>query len=119
MREHGAIRPLTEEDRIKGFLKATGGFARSAERWKDSAAKGMTDEELSRALAQELGIFGGSCGPGELWLTFQGAGLKIWIAWEIQNHVRTKPTFEGKSTIAMARLVYAIRDPSNVQMTLF
>ncbi len=119
MREHDAPRSLSEEDRIRGFIKATGGFARSAERWKERAAKGMTDDELSKALAQELGILGGSGGSGELWLTFQGAGLKIWIAWEVQNHVKTKPTFEGKSTIAMARLVYGIKDPSDVQMSLF
>jgi len=119
MREHDDVRGLSEEDRIRGFMKATGGFARSAARWKDRATKGMTDDELSEALAQELGIFGGSGGPGELRLTFQGAGLKIWIAWEVQNHVRTKPTFEGKGTIAMARLVYGIKDPSDVQMSLF
>lgn len=119
MRDHDITRPLTEEDRIKGFIKATGGFARSAERWKERAAKGMTDEELAEALAQELGIFGGSCGPDELSLTFQGARLKIWISWEIQNHVQTRPAFQGKSTIAMARLVYGIKDPADIQFALF
>jgi hypothetical protein len=119
MRDHDISRPLTEEDRIKGFIKATSGFARSAERWKERAAKGMTDDELAEALAQELGIFGGSCGPGEPWLTFQGAGLKIWIAWEVKNHVQTRPAFQGRSTIAMARLVYGIEDPANIQLGLF
>lgn len=42
-------------------------------------ARGARDErrELAEALAQELGTFGGRCGPGELSLTYQGAGLKI------------------------------------------
>lgn len=62
---------------------------------------------------------GGRSGPDELSLWFQGAGLKIWISWEIQNTHRTKPTFEGKSTIAMARFVYGIKDPSDIQLTLF
>jgi hypothetical protein len=119
MREHDAPHALTQEDRVRGFTRATGGYAGSARRWKDRAAAGMTDAALAEALAAELGIFGGSCGPGELWLTFQGAGLKIWISCEIHNHVSMRPTYEGKSTIAMARLVYGIRDPSDVQMTLF
>jgi len=56
--------------------------------------------------------------PGELSLTYQGAGLKIWISWDICNHAATKPTFEGKSTIAMARLVYGIKDPADRQLAL-
>lgn len=112
-------RPLTEADKRQGFVRATGGFSRSAERWAERAAQGMSDSELAEALAQELGIFGGSCGPGELSLTYQGAGLKIWISWEIQNHVTTRPTFAGKETIAMARLVYGLHDPTDRQLALF
>lgn len=112
-------RPLTDADKREGFIRATGGFSGAKRRWAERAARGMTDPELAEALAFELGIFGGSCGPGALWLTYQGAGLKIWIAWEIQNHVTTRPTFAGRSTVAMARLIYEIEDPSNVQMSLF
>lgn len=112
-------RPLTDADKREGFLRATGEFSGAERRWAERAARGMTDAELAKALAFELGIFGGSCGPGELWLTYQGAGLKIWISWEVQNHVTTRPTFEGRSTITMARLVYGIKDPSNAQMSLF
>lgn len=112
-------RPLTEADRRAGFLRATGGFSKAAERWAERAARGLADDELAEALAYELGIFGGSCGPGDLWLTFQGAGLKIWISWESHNHVTMRPTFAGKSTIAMARQVYGIRDPVDRQFDLF
>lgn len=112
-------RPLTEADKREGFMRATGGFSRSGERWAERAACGMTDAELAEALAYEIGIFGGRCGPDELWLTYQGAGLKIWISWEIQNHVKAKPIFEGKGTIAMARLVYGIKDPADRQLVLF
>ena len=77
------------------------------------------DAELAEALAYEIGIFGGRCGPGELWLTYQGAGLKIWISWEIQNHVTAKPTFEGTITVAMARRSYEINDPADRQLVLF
>lgn len=112
-------RPLTEADKRHGFMRATGGFCGAKSRWVERAARGMTDAELAEALAYEIGIFGGSCGPDELWLTYQGAGLKIWISWEIQNHVTTRPTFEGKATIAMARLVYGIKDPTVRQLALF
>ncbi len=112
-------RPLTEADKREGFIRATGGFSGAKARWAERAARGLSDAELADALAYELGIFGGSCGPGMLSLTFQGAGLKVWISWEIQNYVTSKPTFEGKSTIAMARYIYGIKDPADKQLTLF
>ncbi len=112
-------RPLTEADKREGFIRATGGFSGAKLRWAERAARGLSDAELSETLAFEIGIFGGRCGPGELSLTYQGAGLKIWISWEIQNHVTAKPTFEGKNTIAMARLVYGIMDLADRQLALF
>lgn len=112
-------RLLTDTERREGFIKATGGFSRSKERWAERAARGMSDAELAEAVAFELGIFGGSGGPGTLDLTFQGAGLKIWISWGVHNHVTMKPTFEGKATIAMARCVYGIKDPADKQLALF
>ena len=45
-------------------------------RWAERASTGLTDEELADALAYEIGIFGGSCGPGEIYLIYQRAGLK-------------------------------------------
>jgi hypothetical protein len=112
-------RLLTDADKREGFIRATGGFSGAKARWVERAARGLTDVELADALAFELGIFGGSGGPGALDLTFQGAGLKIWISWGVHNHVAMKPTFEGKATIAMARLVYSIKDPADQQLALF
>lgn len=111
-------RLLTEGDKRHGFLRATGSFAGAKARWAERVVRGLSDAELAEALAYELGIFGGSCGPDDLWLTFQGAGLKIWISWESQNHYTARPVFEGKTTIAMARLVYGIKDPADRQLAL-
>ena len=111
-------RSLTEADKRKGFMRATGGFSGAKARWAERAARGMSDAELADALAREIGIFGGPCGPDEFWLTYQGTGLKIWISWDVCYHVTTKPTFEGKSTIAMARLAYGIKDPADKQLAL-
>ncbi|CAH1666150.1 conserved hypothetical protein [Hyphomicrobiales bacterium] len=112
-------RPLSEADKRDGFIRAINGYSGAKQRWADRAARGMSDAELAEALAFELGIFGGSGGPDQLSLTFQGAGLKIWISWKVHNHVTTKPTFEGKGTIAFARLVYGIKDPADRQLALF
>ncbi|MBK8174345.1 MAG: hypothetical protein IPK66_03415 [Rhodospirillales bacterium] len=112
-------RPLTEADKREGFIRATGGFSGAKAKWAEHAARGMTDAELAEALAFELGIFGGSCRSDTPHLTFQGAGLKIWISWGIHNHVAMKPTLEGRSTITMARLVYEIKDPTDRQLALF
>ena len=113
------IRQLAAADRLHAFMRATGGYERAAERWAERAQTGLTDEELAEALAYEIGIFGGSCGPGELAITYQGAGLKIWASWEIINHVTEPPVFEGRATIAKAREVYGICDPSDMQLSFF
>jgi hypothetical protein len=91
----------------------------AADRWKQRAGTGMTDEQLAEALKYELGIFGGSSSRGNCPdLMFQGSGLKIWANWEIVNHVTTSPTLQGASTIAMAREVYGIRHPDDRQLAL-
>jgi hypothetical protein len=108
-----------EAERIAGFRKATCGMAGSAARWQERAAKGMSDDELSQALAYEIGTFGGSSSPDGISVSYQAAGLKIWISWEIVNTHQTLPLFQGKATLAMARAVYGIADPSDRQMMLF
>lgn len=113
------MKPLSQQDKLWAFRKATGGFARSQERWAERARAGLTDAQLEQALKYELGIFGGSGGPNEMDIMYQGAGLKIWAAWDVFNHVKTKPIFQGAATISMAREVYGIADPSNDQLALF
>jgi len=109
-------RPLTQADKEEAFRIAT----RSLPKWyADEVVRGMTDEELAAALSRVLGIWGGSCGPGRLDVMFQGSGLKIWAGWHIVNHVMERPIFKGKSTVAMARHIYAIPDPTDPQISLF
>lgn len=108
-------RPLTQADREEVFRLATRSLVKNR---GDKFADGMTNEELEAALKHCLGIFGGSGGPDRLSITYQGAGLKIWGAWHVQNHITTPPLFAGAQTIKMAREVYAIPDPDNKQMSL-
>ena len=66
-----------------------------------------------------MGIFGGMGARNQLSIIYQGSGFKIWAGWHVINHVMEKPIFEGRSTIAMAREVYGIHDPSNNQFAMF
>lgn len=98
------------------FLIAT----RTLPEWyAEEIAEGMTDAELTAALEQVLGIFGGSCGPGRMGVAHQASGLKIWGGWHIVNHHSEKPLFQGKQTLAMARHLYGITNPDDRQMGLF
>ncbi|MEO1136551.1 MAG: hypothetical protein AAFW68_08080 [Pseudomonadota bacterium] len=112
------MKPLSHDDKIYAFKRATGAFAKSHHRWSERAASGLSDEELAEALQFELGVFGGSGGPGQMDIVYQGAGLKIWAGWDVFNHHETKPIFEGQSTIEMARHVYGIADPDDDQLAL-
>jgi hypothetical protein len=109
-------KPLTQADKELIFKQATTGLVHWYGKQFDS---GMTDEELESALKSTLGIFGGSGGSGRPSVSFSGTGLRIWGAWHTVNHVKEKPLFSGKATIAMARQVYRIKDPDNTQMDLF
>jgi hypothetical protein len=76
---------IGEAERMAGFRAATCGMAGAAARWRERAVRGMSDDELTKALAHEIGIFGGSSSPDGISLTCQAAGLKIWISWEIES----------------------------------
>ena len=114
-----AQREITEADRLAGFIRATSNMAGAKRRWNERARTGLTDANLAQALAFEIGIMGGSCGPDSIWLSYQAAGLQIWISWESHSTSATKPVFAGNATIAMARRVYAIKDPADIQLALF
>jgi hypothetical protein len=109
-------RPLTAEEKLKAFRKATNALPSW---YAEQIAAGMTDADLQAALENSLGVFGGSCGPGELDVSYKGAGLRIWAGWQFQNTIRDKPLFSGHATMAMAREVYGITNPQERQMRLF
>ncbi len=112
-------RELTQDDVRNGFIRAVCSYSGARERWTERSSTGLTDEELKEALAYELGTAGGSGAKGALHVNYQGAGLKIWIAWEIVNPYSMPPTLQGSGTMRMAREVFAIADPNNDQLALF
>jgi hypothetical protein len=113
-------RVLTEHDKHQAFLCATRGFANAGTRWQERAARGLTDAELAAALEYELGIEGGaSSTDSRPAYHMKGAGLQIWAGWEWPNPYENEPIFKGAATIAKAREVYGIADPSQRQLALF
>lgn len=109
-------RALSQSDLELIFKLATTSFVR---RYGDQFAKGMSDGDLWRALQDSLGIFGGSGGPDRPSIAYQGSQLKIWGGWRTVNHVQDNPLFQRHGTLAMARSVYGIKDPSRDQLDLF
>lgn len=81
-------------------------------------AERVSDKALEAALERSLGIQGGSSGPGELYITFKGAGLKIWASRDHYWHIEQRPMCRGQATVRMAREVYQIADPTDAQLPL-
>lgn len=112
-------RLLSPDDIIEALKRATNSYQGAEERWQARARQGLTDEQLEEALAYELGTAGGSSGRDILSVEYSRAGLKIWAGWEGTNSYRDRPVLEGKRTMMLAREVYGIADPSDVQISMF
>lgn len=118
--------PLTEKQIILGFRRATRGFTQNCwTEWTEMARIGMTDEVLEIRLKLCIGIMGASSGCDEYpEYSYQASGLKIWLGNDQWGRISergndVKPTFQGKQTIAMARRVYGIKNPNQLQAELF
>ena len=111
---------ISEADRLYAFTVSTSGSAGAADRWASRSRSGLTDDELWTALSSEIGEFGGRSGPDRMCVTYQSSGLRIWGSWHMMpipsdNRV---PLFKGLSTLAMARRVYGVADPTDMQLEL-
>jgi hypothetical protein len=109
--------PLTAEEKLWAFRKATTSMEGADKRWADRVAKGLTDEQLEEAIAYELGAFG-SHGGDPVGVTYQGSGLRIW-ADRCLGSRNNPPILQGHDTVAFARRVYGIADPNDKQGRLF
>lgn len=103
------------------FQDATLSFEGAINRWYRDAQEGRTDEQLIQRLRTELGDYGGQsqCGPtADITIEYTAEGLRIWASRDGLSRHTKKPVLEGKATLAMARLIYAIKDPSSGQLSL-
>jgi len=112
-------RPVTQSDKRLAFIRTVHTTSGAKDRWQARAKTGLTDEELKRALAYELGIAGGCSGYDDCpAIAYQAAGLKIWASWDSVNAYSDSPVLEGEHTIRMARQVLNILNPDDKQMSL-
>ncbi len=117
--EKTVSRILSEDNKKEVFIRAVTSMAGAKKRWKERAETGLDEQSLYDALRYELGTACGSGCSDRINIAYQGAGLKIWASWQSVNHCIDTPIFEGKHTMAMARLVYSICDPDDRQQKLF
>lgn len=110
-------KPLTQNDKLAAFLLVVGA---SRPIWIELAQTGAEDDELAITLERMIGIEGGTSARDHCPATwYRAAGLRIWASWEMVFPHRERPIFAGRTTIAMAREVFAIPDPSDDQLKLF
>lgn len=112
-------RQLSHSDIIEALRRATNSYQGAEKRWQERASRGLTDEQLEEALAYELGTAGGSGGRDILSIEYSRSGLKIWASWDSTNSYRDSPVLEGKRTMMLAREIYGIADPTDMQRRLF
>ena len=108
--------PLTQAEKTEIFKLATRVLLH---RYGAQFRAGMSDDDLRSALAESLGLFGGSGSPDGPSVAYSGAGFRIWGGRHTVNHHTQRPLFAGDLTVAMAREVYGIADPQSGQLKLF
>jgi len=113
------IKQISQHEAQEAFLRAVCSYQGSKVRWIKRAQTGLDDEALKAALKYELGTFGGSGSRDSLNIAYQGDGLKIWAGSYSLNPCTDAPIFEGTQTIKMARYMFNIADPSDLQIDLF
>ena len=113
------MQQLTNEEKqqsLKRALTCTGG---ALDRWSARAATGLNDADMAKAVRYELGICGGSGCSNSIHIHYEGAGLKVWAAWEIFIPQSEEPIFQGDATIKAARCLFGVKNPDDVQLDLF
>lgn len=110
------MKPVTPKDKVAAFTAVTPRFFRDYQHMFEG---GMSDAEIESALKNQFGDFGSRGAADQLYITYQSSGLKLWVSWHIHNYVQEEPTLFGIRTIAMAREIYGITNPDDVQMAFF
>ena len=110
---------FSQDEKRGVFLRAVCSYQGAKKRWEKRAKTSLNDHDLEQALKHEIGIAGGSGCRDSISIAYQGSGLKIWASRTTPNHGTDEPIFQGTQTMKMARLVFNIADPSNLQADLF
>ena len=113
------MRKLTEIDKQQSLRRALTCMQGSGDRWLNRANTGLNDTDMAQAVRYELGISGGSGCRDSIDIHYEGAGFKVWAAWECFNHCLEEPIFQGNATIKAARLLFGVKNTNDLQLDLF
>jgi len=115
---------LSQDDKNILFLHATQRYGGSAQRWKERAEKGLTDEELKEALSYEMGQGGMMTSKIELDYNSSGFVIRGYVKKEGKRDIekiRDYPLVcSGNQSVKYARELYQIPYPDLAgQQSLF
>lgn len=96
------------EKELAGFRGALMTHQGAKERWGELRAKGANNEELLCAIRYELGIAGGSCGPGRVRVNYTG-GARPSIS-ILDDDWNCKYVLQGKNLLLAVREYFMIGD---------
>ena len=113
------MRTLTEIDKQQSLRRALTCMQGAKDRWLYRASTGLNDADMAKAVRYELGISGGSGCRDSIDIHYEGAGFKVWAAWECFNPCQTEPIFQGNVTINAARILFGVKNSNDVQLDLF
>ena len=112
--------PLTPDEKLWAFRRATNAMSGSDRRWAERVRTGVTDEQLADALKYELGEVAGFYGHDNgVNVECEGNGQKIWASHGMPHRHTATPMCQGPATLRLAREIYGIADPDEKQGRLF
>lgn len=115
---------LTQDDKNILFLRATQRYEGSAQRWKERADKGLSDQELKDALSFEMGQGGMHTTSINLDYNSSGFVVRGYIKKDGQRDIKRIRDYplvcSGNQTVKYARELYQIPYPDLAgQQSLF
>jgi len=102
-------RPLSVDEIVEAFMRSSHSIANARERWDKRRARGLTDQELKEAIAYEFVVRGGSSGPRQRSIMYNGGSNPVL---EIEKQLPIGKVIKGKDLLTLARKVLAIPTPN-------
>lgn len=103
---HGHV--LFSAAEVEAIIRALTPFSGGERRYESLAKRGASDAELRELIGREMGLGGGSSGPGRIaeWHV-GGDNPRIWLhGWRSET-----PTIAGAELILVVRRLFAIGEP--------
>lgn len=103
-------RPLSEEEIVGAFMRASHSMADAENRWNRRRERGLADNELKEAIAYEFGAHGASSGPRLRSIMYKGGNSPVL---EIEKSLPIGKVIKGKELLTLARNTLNIPTPQS------